>query len=123
MKEGKGTAIDGGATLSTLLPPPTNPLVCPLLTDLYQLTMAYAYYKNGQHEKDAVFELFFRKNPFKGEFTIYAGLEECLRYLAHFKFSDEHIEHLRKVIPEGDDGFFDYLRKLDCSKVRLYSVP
>eukprot|EP00297_Palpitomonas_bilix_P024102 CAMPEP_0113890012 /NCGR_PEP_ID=MMETSP0780_2-20120614/13869_1 /TAXON_ID=652834 /ORGANISM="Palpitomonas bilix" /LENGTH=520 /DNA_ID=CAMNT_0000879281 /DNA_START=113 /DNA_END=1675 /DNA_ORIENTATION=- /assembly_acc=CAM_ASM_000599 len=87
--------------------------------------MAYAYYKNGQHEKHAVFELFFRKSPFNGEFTIFAGLEECIRHIAHFKFTEEHIAHLKTIMPSApeDEGFYDYLRNLDCSKLKLYSVP
>lgn len=34
----------------------------PLLTDLYQISMAYAYWKGGKHQEDATFDLFFRKN-------------------------------------------------------------
>ena len=41
-----------------------------LLTDLYQLTMAYGYWKSGMTDRDAVFHLYFRKNPFKGGYTI-----------------------------------------------------
>ena len=45
-----------------------------LLTDLYQLTMAYGYWKSGKADQEAVFELFFRKAPFQCGFTIAAGI-------------------------------------------------
>jgi hypothetical protein len=37
-------------------------VVQPLLTDLYQLSMAYAYWKSGKHQEMATFDLYFRKN-------------------------------------------------------------
>ena len=67
----------------------------PLLTDHYQLTMCYAYWKNKRHEENAVFEAFFRKSPFKGNFTVFAGIEEVIKYVAHFRFKPEHIEFLK----------------------------
>ncbi len=67
-----------------------NNAVQPLLTDLYQLSMAYAYWKTQKNDT-AVFDLFFRKNPFHGEFTIFCGLEECLKYVQDFKFSQSGI--------------------------------
>ncbi|ETV89667.1 nicotinate phosphoribosyltransferase [Aphanomyces astaci] len=102
---------------------PTNSLVSPLLTDLYQITMAYAYWKVGRHEEQAVFDLFFRKNPFKGEFTVFAGLEEVLGYLNSFRFSDSDIAYLQSVLPATTEaGFFEWLRTLDCTQVKVHSL-
>lgn len=56
----------------------------PLLTDLYQITMSYAEWKSGRHEEQCVFEMFFRKCPFKGKFAIYAGLDEVLKFLEDY---------------------------------------
>lgn len=104
---------------------PTNALVTPLLTDLYQITMAYAYWKNNRHEEPAVFELFFRKNPFGGEYTVCAGLDECLKHLDSFKFSESDINYLKTVpaLQQCDSAFFDWLLKLDTSQVRLRAIP
>ena len=48
--------------------------------------MAYAYWSEGRAENHAVFDLFFRKNPFKGEFCVFAGLEEVIRFVESFRF-------------------------------------
>jgi nicotinate phosphoribosyltransferase len=100
---------------------PTNKLVSPMLTDFYQITMAYAYWKAGVHEEEAVFDLFFRKNPFHGEFAIYAGLEEILRLFENFHFNDDHISYLREQMPRCEKGFFDWLKSVDCSKMKVYA--
>ena len=100
-----------------------NALVTALLTDTYQLTMAYAYWRNGTHDRRAVFELFFRKNPFHGEFTVFAGLEEALRFVSNFSFSERDVEYLKST-PVGanmEDEFFEYLLKIDASDIRVYA--
>ncbi|KAJ8642496.1 hypothetical protein MRB53_004244 [Persea americana] len=109
--------------LAQTLDGPTNPMVTPLLTDLYQFTMAYAYWKAGKHLEQAVFDLFFRKNPFGGEYTIFAGLEECIQFIANFKFKDEEIAFLRTALPATcEDDFFEYLRGIDCSDVEVHAI-
>lgn len=103
---------------------PTNPMVTPLLTDLYQFTMAYAYWKAGKHNERAVFDLYFRKNPFGGEYTIFAGLEECIKFIAHYKLTEDEIAFIRKSLPPScEDAFYNYLRGINCSDVEIFSIP
>jgi len=91
-----------------------------LLTDLYQLTMAYGYWKTGTMEKEAVFNLFFRKNPFQGGFTVAAGLSYVLDYLSGFSFTNEDVVYLGNLTgndgkPLFEPGFLEYLRGLEFS--------
>ena len=44
------------------------------------------------------FDLYFRKNPFGGEYTVFAGLEECIRFIANFKLSKEEIAFVRESL-------------------------
>lgn len=101
---------------------PINAFCVPLLTDMYQITMAYAYWKNKKHEEPAVFDLFFRKNPFGGEYTVFAGLEEVLRFISDFKFTESQLKHLQEIMPTCDPEFFQWLGKQDCSKVKVFSL-
>ena len=103
---------------------PTNPLVTPLLTDLYQITMTYAHWKIGKHSDPAVFELFFRKNPFKGQFTIFCGLDECLKHLSTFQFSADEVNYLRSLpsLSHCEEGFFEYLLQLDTSELHVSAL-
>lgn len=73
-----------------------------LLTDLYQLTMAYGYWKQGHHERRAAFHLYFRKTPFDGGFAIACGLAEALEVLAGLRFEDGDLAFLRTLV--GNDG-------------------
>ncbi|CAE1271234.1 pncB [Acanthosepion pharaonis] len=100
-----------------------NVVVQPLLTDLYQITMAYSYWLSGKQNDVAGFDLYFRKNPFQGEFTIFAGLEECVKYLKKFHFSDSDIEYLRTVLPKHTHpGFFDYLKEMNVNSVTMWAI-
>ncbi|KAI5635595.1 nicotinate phosphoribosyltransferase [Phthorimaea operculella] len=100
-----------------------NGIVQPLLTDLYQITMAYAYWKSARVNDRAVFDLFFRTNPFHGEFTIFAGLEECLKFLENFHYSDSDIEYLTQTLPGNiEPEFFTYLKSITCKDIKLSAI-
>ncbi|MDR0375601.1 MAG: nicotinate phosphoribosyltransferase [Treponema sp.] len=79
-----------------------------LFTDFYSLTMAHGYWKN-QMTSRSVFEMFFRKQPFSGGFSIFAGLETLLERLKALAFSPDDILYL-KDLRLFDDGFLDYLK-------------
>ncbi|XP_018351957.1 PREDICTED: nicotinate phosphoribosyltransferase-like isoform X1 [Trachymyrmex septentrionalis] len=100
-----------------------NGIVQPLLTDLYEITMAYAYWKSGKINDHAVFDLFFRKNPFQGEFTIFAGLKDCIEFLNKFHYSPSDIKYLKSIVPAiVDQRFFDYLQSLTARNVTIYAI-
>ena len=81
-----------------------------LLTDLYQLTMGYGFYKHDKHEEEVVFDLFFRKNALI-TYSIAAGLEQAMEYLLGWHFDEEDIAYLRSL-NLFDEGFLEYLRKM-----------
>ena len=81
---------------------PNLPGARALLTDLYQLTMAYGYWKEDKADQEAVFHLTFRKQPFQGGFTLSSGLADSIRYLLGFRFEKSDLEFLARV--KGNDG-------------------
>ena len=81
-----------------------------LLTDLYQITMGYGFYKHGKHEEEVVFDLFFRRNKMI-TYSIAAGLEQAMEYLLNWKFDDEDIAYLRSL-QLFDEGFLSYLKNM-----------
>ena len=91
-----------------------------LLTDLYQITMAYGYWKSNRHTVETTFQLFFRTAPFENGFAICAGIDTALELIEKFHFSEEDISYLKKQT--GNDGqplfesaFLTYLQNLDMA--------
>ena len=78
-----------------------------LFTDFYELTMAQGYWKR-QINNPSVFDMFFRKQPFNGGFSVFAGLEPLIDIIEQFKFSGEDIEYLASL-NMFEKGFLDYL--------------
>jgi nicotinate phosphoribosyltransferase len=89
-----------------------------LLTDLYQLTMAYGYWKQDRLAQEAVFHLTFRENPFESGYTVACGLADAINYILHFRFHSEDLAYLGEL--KGSDekklfepAFLEYLAGLD----------
>ncbi len=70
--------------------------ISPLYTDMYQLTMGQAYFLNNRHEQKACFDYFFRKTPFEGGYTIFAGLADLLAHIEALRFLKQDIDYLHK---------------------------
>jgi nicotinate phosphoribosyltransferase len=92
-----------------------------LLTDLYQITMAAGYVREGMAERRASFTLSFRNNPFKGGYAVACGLADAADFLANLRFTGEDIDYVRTLKgndgrPLFDDGFLQWLRdfRLTC---------
>ncbi|KAG0452386.1 hypothetical protein HPP92_025050 [Vanilla planifolia] len=80
---------------------PTNPWCSPLLTDLYQFTMAM---HTGKRENIGIEQKMQAKLP------------------SNFILKEDEISFLHSIMPTCEDGFFDYLRAIDCSDVEVYSI-
>lgn len=98
-----------------------------LLTDLYEITMAYGYWKARLHDREAIFTLTFRRNPFEGGFSIACGLEQVIRFLREFRFEKSDTDYLADLrgnngAPLFDRAFLKHLREVRFS-CDLDAVP
>ena len=98
-----------------------------LLTDFYELTMAYAAWKEGVPAREASFVLSFRRNPFKGGFTVAAGLESVVDLVEHWSYSPEDLAFLSGQTgadgaPLFEPGFLEALARLRMD-VDVDAVP
>ena len=72
-----------------------------MMTDLYQLTMMYGYYKCGMRDNLATFDMFYRSKDESTHYAIMAGIEQLMDYIENLHFDDEDIAYLRGM------GIFD----------------
>jgi nicotinate phosphoribosyltransferase len=81
-----------------------------LLTDLYELTMAAAYFER-RIDCRASFELFIRSLPPERSYLVAAGIDGAIDYLENLRFTDEDVQFLREhpAFRTISSGFFDYL--------------
>lgn len=79
-----------------------------LHTDLYQLNMMQVYFNQGIHNRNAVFEIFFRKEPFANGYAVFAGLQRIVEYLKNLHFTESDIAYLEELGYE--EKFISYLK-------------
>jgi nicotinate phosphoribosyltransferase len=86
----------------------------PLLTDFYQLTMAYGYWKLGMHEQESTFHLLFRRNPFKGNYSLSCGLAAAVDFLTQWHFDKSDLDYLANLKNSKQEALFpaDFLQYL-----------
>lgn len=83
-----------------------DPAGSALLTDLYQLTMAYGYWHAGRAEQEAAFHLYFRTAPFAGGYAVACGLDAAADYLAGFRFEAGDLAYLAELRGADDRALF-----------------
>lgn len=81
-----------------------------LHTDLYEINMAYTYWKKGIADNNAVFEVYYRENPFGMGYTIFTGLERIVKYISNVYFTESDIAYLRDEY-DYDEEFLTYLKE------------
>ncbi len=92
-----------------------------LMTDFYELTMAQTYFNNGKKDEEVYFDIFFRKHPFEGGYTISGGLDNIIDYVKNLHFEKEEIEYLRGL-GNFTDEFLDYLSNIRFTGT-IWAVP
>lgn len=92
-----------------------------LMTDFYELTMAQTYFDEGKKDEIVYFDVFMRKNPFGGGYTITNGLDQTINYLKNFRFEEQHINYLRSLNKFSEE-FLTYLKDLKFTG-DIYAIP
>src|SRR5689334_3173471 len=83
-----------------------DPATSALLTDLYELTMALGYWREGRAQQEAAFYLYFRSAPFHGGYTIACGLEPALAYVEGLRFTREDLDYLSTLRGADESALF-----------------
>jgi len=99
----------------------------PLLTDLYQLTMGYGYWKNKMANREAVFHLFYRRAPFGGNAAIVVGTAPAADFLHDLSFTETELTYLATLTGSDHQRLFcsdylDHLRHLDW-QLEIDAIP
>lgn len=91
-----------------------------MMTDFYELTMMYGFFKSKRNEK-VIFDMFYRANPCQNGYAVAAGLESLVNYIKSLKFTDSDISYLRSL-NTFDEDFLEYLKNFKFNG-SIYAVP
>ena len=103
------------------LPPWVDDANAPLLVDLYELTMAQAYWREGMAGEEAVFSLSFRELPKRRNYVVACGLADALRFLERLAFAGGHLDYLESLGHFARE-FLDWLGALRFTG-EVWAVP
>ena len=80
-----------------------------MVMDFYEMTMSNGFFSDKNHNARVAFDVFYRRNPDKAGFSIFAGLEQIIEYITNLHFNDDDIEYLKS---QGlfSDEFLTYLK-------------
>ena len=93
----------------------------PFFCDLYHLTMAQSWFKDGKHLEPKTSEAFFRKCPFGGSYLLSAGLGEFLQWAENWQIKSEDIDYLASLKNRDGNRLFakDFLQFLNGQRLQL----
>ena len=98
-----------------------NELNLAMATDLYELTMGQGYFNENKMQEIAVFDAFFRKMPFDSGYAIMGGLDEVIRVIKDFHFTEKDIEYFRSL-HLFTEPFLEYLKNFRFHG-SIYAIP
>ena len=92
-----------------------------MLMDFYEMTMAHGYFTKLKNVDRVAFDVFFRRNPDKGGFAIFGGLEQIVEYILNLHFDESDISYLRS---QGifSEEFLAYLKDFSFTG-DVYAFP
>lgn len=92
-----------------------------MMIDFYGMTMANGYFINQKEQQRVVFDVFYRKNPDKGGYAIFAGLEQIIEYVENLHFDSEDIRYFSSM-NQFSEEFLEYLKSFRFTG-DIYAFP
>lgn len=92
-----------------------------MVMDFYEMTMSNGYFNDQSQNAKVAFDVFYRKNPDKAGFSIFAGLEQIIEYILNLHFEEDDIVYLREQQLFSEE-FLSYLKEFSFQG-DLYAFP